>query len=62
MSRPAEYGADQRVQLTATYLATDGSMPEQIEVEWAGRTFPPVNEIAIVVEALARAAHRRPPA
>lgn len=62
MTRPAAYGAEQlpaRLQITATYPATDGSAPESVEVEWSGASFPERFTILAVIDALGGVARGR---
>lgn len=39
------------LRITATYSATDGSMPESVELTWEGE-LPPVAEVVAIIGAL----------
>lgn len=47
------------VRLSITYAATDGTMPENVEVEWQDMPSPPVSDVLEVLHAMAAIADRR---
>lgn len=47
------------IRIRATYAATDGSAPEDIEIEWDDAATPPTaGDLRFLVEALANVPHR----
>lgn len=42
------------MRISASYPATDGSCPESIEIEYDAEAFPPAEDVARLIEALAK--------
>lgn len=55
----SDYKPPPSVRITATYPATDGTMPETVEVTYEVPTEPRQGEICAVILALCLAARRR---